>query len=48
MGNLISIFTKMCAKEQEKELQIHDVDVVCCSTIVESSSESEREETRAG
>ena len=43
MGNLISIFTKMCAKEEEKELQIHDVDIVCCSTVVDNSSESSDE-----
>lgn len=46
MGNIISILTKMCAKEEEKELQIHDVDIVCCSTIQESSSDSERERGR--
>ena len=48
MGNLISIFSKMCAKEQEKDLQIHDVDIVCCSTVQESSSESEREQVDKG
>jgi len=41
MGNIISILTKMCAKEQEHELQIGDVEVVCCSTVQESSSDSE-------
>ena len=43
MGNIISILTKMCTKEQEKDLQIHDVDIVYCSTVVDGSSESSDE-----
>ena len=45
MGALISIFEKLCAKEheQEQDVQIHDVDIVCCSTVVDSSSESSDE-----
>ena len=37
MGSLISLLSKKCEKESEKDLQIHDVDIVCCSTVVESS-----------
>ena len=43
MGNLISIFSKLCAKEQEQDVQIHDVDIVFCCTVVDSSSESSDE-----
>ena len=42
MGNLISLFSKFCERDPEP-LEIHDVDVVCCSTVQESSSESGEE-----
>ena len=38
MGGLVSLLVRLCEKGGEKDVDIHDVDVVCCSTLQESSS----------
>ena len=45
MGALVTLFSKMCEKEHDKDLQIHDVDIVCCSTV-QDSSESDRDDNK--
>ena len=45
MGNILSLFA-LFSKSGERDsetVDIHDVDVVCCSTFQESSSDSEEE-----
>ena len=45
MGNLLSLFSlfSKSGEHDPETVDIHDVDVVCCSTVQESSSDSEEE-----
>ena len=43
MGNLLSLFSlfSKSGKSDPETVDIHDVDVVCCSTVQESSSDED-------
>ena len=42
MGNLLSLFSLFSKSKSDPEtVDIHDVDVVCCSTVQESSSDED-------
>ena len=46
MGNVVTLLVRLCEKGGDKDVEIHDVDVVCCSTMQESSSDSESTPTK--
>ena len=42
MGNILSLFSLFSKSKSDPEtVDIHDVDVVCCSTVQEASSDED-------